>query len=65
MIAAGFFDTYDLVADLWTPARHPVARRQMKLQSVVDIPSAWTACGAWFLLDAAEAIAAHKETTAP
>ena len=64
IVAAGFFDTHELVADIWTPARHPVAQRQMKSQPAVDIPSAWTACGAWFLLDAVEAMAAHKEAVA-
>jgi iron complex transport system substrate-binding protein len=57
VIAAGFFDTSDMVSDMWTPSRHPVARRQLSGRPVIDLPSAWTACSGWFLLDALEALA--------
>lgn len=57
MIAAGFFETSDLVSDLWTPARHPLARRTLTDLPVVNIPGAWTACGGWFAMDAVEALA--------
>jgi len=57
LIVTGFFETSDLTSDRWTPARHPVARRTLADTPVVNIPGAWTACGAWFLVDAVEAIA--------
>ena len=57
VIAAGFFETSDLVTDRWTPTRHPVARRRLAETRVIKLPGAWTACGAWFNLDAAEALA--------
>ena len=57
LIATGFFETSDLNSDRWTPTRHPVAQRALADIPVVNIPGAWTACGAWFLLDAVEALA--------
>ncbi len=62
VIAAGFFDTSDMVSDMWTPSRHPVARRQLSGRPVIDLPSAWTACSGWFLLDALEALAVAAPT---
>lgn len=56
-IAAGFFDGADAHTDNWSPARHAVAKRALRNSTVVDIPGAWTACGAWFVVDAAEAMA--------
>ncbi len=58
MIAAGFFDTNDLTTDRWTPSRHPLVRRAIQETPTVSLPGAWTSCGAWFLLDAVEALAA-------
>ncbi len=57
-IAAGFFDGADARTDLWSPVRHPVAKRALRESEVIDIPGAWTACGAWYVVDAAEAMAA-------
>jgi len=58
IIAAGFFDGDDADTDLWSPTRHPVARRAMNNSDVVSIPGAWTACSAWFVVDAVDALAA-------
>lgn len=57
MIAAGFFETSDLVSDIWSPARHPLVRRRLAELPVIDIPGAWTACGGWFNVNAIEALA--------
>lgn len=57
-IATGFFDSSDLVSNIWTSARHPVAQRALAGAKRVDLPGAWTACGGWFMLDAVEAMAA-------
>lgn len=57
MIAAGFFETSDLVSDIWSPARHPLVRRRLDTLPVIDIPGAWTACGGWFNVNAIEALA--------
>lgn len=57
MIAAGFFDGPDARSDQWSPAQHPVAKRALASAEVVDIPGAQTACGAWFIVDAVEAMA--------
>jgi len=61
IIAAGFFETSDLASDIWTPVRHPVAQRRMRGATMVSIPGAWTSCGAWFNLDAAEALAGVED----
>ena len=56
IIAAGFFETSDLVSDRWTPARHPVVKRALDNLQIIDVPGAWTACGGWFVMDAVEAL---------
>ncbi len=58
VIAAGFFDTGDIVSDIWSPSRHPVAQRRLAQSPVVDLPGAWTACSSWSLLDVLDALAA-------
>ncbi|MEL6979254.1 MAG: ABC transporter substrate-binding protein [Pseudomonadota bacterium] len=49
---------------IWSAARHPVARAQLDGPEVVPLEGAWTACGAWFLMDAVEALAAGAATAA-
>ena len=43
---------------IWTPFRHPVAARRVQAGPTVPIDGATTSCGAWFLADAVEALAA-------
>lgn len=43
--------------DAWSAMRHPLAQAQLAGREVVQLNGAWTACGAWFLLDAVEALA--------
>ena len=43
--------------DAWSAMRHPLAQSQLAGREVVPLEGAWTACGAWFLLDAVEALA--------
>ena len=43
--------------DGWSAMRHPLAQAQLRDREVVPLQGAWTACGAWFLLDAVEALA--------
>lgn len=57
LIVAAFFDDDAIHPELWSPMRHPVAKRQLRNQPVVMLQGAWTSCGAWFLLDAIEALA--------
>lgn len=58
LVAAAFFDIDTIRPELWSPMRHPVAGRQLAERPVVMLQGAWTSCGAWFLLDAVEALAA-------
>lgn len=60
LIATAFFDTNDLITDQWTPSRHVAFRRALSKADVIDIPGAVTACNAWFLVDAVEAMASAR-----
>ncbi|MFT5013958.1 MAG: iron complex transport system substrate-binding protein [Patiriisocius sp.] len=43
----------------WSASNHPVIASQISKLSRVDLDGATTSCGAWFLLDAIEAMAAN------
>lgn len=58
VVAAAFFDETTDHPSLWSPMRHPIARRQLTEQPTVVLQGSWTSCGGWFLLDAIEALAA-------
>ena len=57
MIAAAFFDTNKTERNGWSAARHPIARRQMENLPTVELEGSWMSCGAWFAIDAIEALA--------
>lgn len=56
-IAASFYSDTALAGTSWSAARHPIARAQTETVPTVRLEGAWTSCGAWFLLDAIEALA--------
>lgn len=60
LVAAAFFGNVADTRFAWSAMRHPVAMRQMLDREVVRLEGAWTACGAWFLMDAIEALAEAK-----
>lgn len=51
-----------LLPDRWSAVRHPVAQRQLRTRPTTTLDGAWTSCGAWFLLDAIEALASAPGT---
>ena len=57
MVAAAFFDTNSLEKDSWSPMRHPIARAQIAELPTVALNGSWMSCGAWFSMDAIEALA--------
>ena len=60
-IAASFFDLKATHPAAWSAIRHPVARDLLKSRPSKSLDGSWTACGAWFILDAVEALAGlHK-----
>lgn len=65
LVGASFFDTSALAQGIWSAARHPIARAQLKDRPNVELSGAWTACGAWFALDAAEALAQRARNETP
>ena len=56
LVAAAFFDTPNDPRYRWSASRHPIAQRELARANTVDLPGAWTSCGAWFMLDAVEAL---------
>lgn len=55
VIAAAFFEgSLAQRTDAWNPLRHSLVRRKLKGLPRVVLPSAWTACGGWFLIDTVE-----------
>ena len=57
MVVAAFFEGDSGSKDAWSAMRHPVARAQVRDLPSVQLEGAWTSCGAWFLVDAVEALA--------
>jgi iron complex transport system substrate-binding protein len=56
-VAAAFFDARLQYVGTWNAMRHPVARHNLSEIPTTYLDGAWTSCGAWFLLDAIEALA--------
>lgn len=65
VVAAAFYEGVESQAEIWSAARHPVARAQLENRSVVPLEGAWTSCGGWFLIDAIEALAQAAQGEAP
>jgi len=56
MVAAAFFSKQDDPRYRWSSSRHPIATRELERTNTVSLEGAWTACGAWYILDAIEAL---------
>jgi len=56
-VIASFFDSHAAITANWSAMRHPVAQRALSGRQALPLKGAWTSCGAWFLMDAAEALA--------
>ena len=65
LVAAAFFGSPTSHPHGWSPTRHPIARAQLVERPVVTIEGSWTACGAWFLMDAVEALDRAAGALAP
>ena len=57
LLAVAFHESLADHPHVWSAIRHPVAQALLDRESVVPIDGAWTACGAWFLMDAVESLA--------
>lgn len=57
IVVAAYFDPKGNYRNVWTPSRHPIARRELTNKPRVDLQGAWLSCGGWFILDAVEALA--------
>lgn len=58
LVVAAFFENEAGGTHNWSASRHPIAQAQLNELPVASLEGAWTACGAWFLVDAVEAMAA-------
>lgn len=56
VVARAFYQSTYGHRDLWSAAAHPVTQRQLAKARHVPLQGAWTSCGAWFLMDAVEAL---------
>jgi len=54
LIAAAFFDTD--TENAWSAMRHPIAQQQLQDRPTVNLKGSWISCGAWFAMDAVEAL---------
>jgi len=63
-VITSFFDSHNQITAHWSAMRHPVARRALSGQKALPLKGAWTSCGAWFLMDAAEALSKGAEPKA-
>lgn len=57
VVATAFFDTRWNRADAWSASGHPIVTQLLAKRPKTALPSAWTACGGWYLVDAVEALA--------
>lgn len=57
VIAAAFFDTESQQKHSWSAMRHPIAKAQLTEVPTVPLDGAWLGCGAWYMVDAVEALA--------
>lgn len=57
MIASAFFGEPVNHKDAWGSMAHPIAREKLDGLPTTPLEGAWTSCGAWFLMDAIEALA--------
>ena len=65
LLAVAFYESLADHPHVWSAIRHPVAQNQLDHGTVIPIEGAWTACGAWFLMDAVESLARGGGAAAP
>ncbi len=63
-VAMAWFGRRDYNPDQWSAARHPLMRTASP-HPAIGLEGAWTACGGWFVLDAAEAMARARGAKLP
>ena len=57
IIVAAFYGETGADSDQWSAARHPIAAATLKDRPVARLSGASVSCGAWYVLDAVEAMA--------
>lgn len=57
LVAAAFFSNTSTSQNTWAASRHPLAKAQLNENKLVILDGSTMTCGAWFLMDAVEALA--------
>lgn len=57
VVASAFYETIHKTPSIWSPSHHPIAQKTLDEAELVPLDSSWTSCGAWYLMDAIEALA--------
>lgn len=57
MVATAYYDAKTNHDNVWSPSRHPIAKRELSETPRTDLEGAWLSCGGWFILEAVEALA--------
>lgn len=63
IVAAAFYDSIHQTPGNWSSSRHPIALDQLKHAETVPLNGAWTSCGAWYLIEAIEALADARQAS--
>lgn len=58
VLAVAFYDSIHQNPSIWSPSHHPVTLNALETAETVPLDASWTSCGAWYLIDAIEALAA-------
>jgi iron complex transport system substrate-binding protein len=62
IIVAAFYGETGADSDQWSAARHPIAAASLRGRPVAKLSGASVSCGAWYVLDAVEAMADTRVT---
>lgn len=57
VVAAAFYETIHRQPGIWSASRHSVVRDALAEADTIPLEGAWTSCGAWYLVEAIEALA--------
>ena len=62
VVAAAFYETIHRQPSIWSASRHSVVRDALSDAETVPLEGAWTSCGAWYLIEAIEALSERGQT---
>ncbi|MAI91823.1 ABC transporter substrate-binding protein [Ponticaulis sp.] len=63
VLAVAFYETIHRTPSVWSPSRHPITQSAMEHADIVPLDASWTSCGAWYIVEAIEALAEGEQVT--